>query len=365
MSTQSMTKITTIDIRPLVESSIDESLHVLKKDRDREVVAKRHGLKDYQPHTLEQIGSELGITRERVRQIEKAAFQKIREQGLADSELHTAILDSIQETGGIIQLDRLLSSLELDDQERPNVTYLVRIMPNLELVEQNEELSPVVTMSNPYNRQTVIQLHGQLQAITKSYGRPVKFDKILGAIDGPHERTAIEELAIASKLVTDLDGYWGLTIWPEVNPRSIRDKTYLVLKKAGRPMHFTEIADKISKLDANPKQVTTQAVHNELIKDARFVLIGRGIYALAEWGYQAGTVSDIIEQILREESPLSREEIIKRVLARRQVKVATIALNLQEKPQFERAGKGLYRLKDGFVPEPRKRRGRPRSNEAV
>lgn len=362
MSTQAMTKTTTIDVRPLVESLIDESLRVLKKDRDREVVAKRHGLKTYQPHTLEQIGSELGITRERVRQIEKAAFQKIREQGLTESELHTAMLDSIQETGGIIQLDRLLSALELDANERPDVTYLVRIMPDLELVEQNEELSPVVSLSDPYSRQTVIQLHSQLHDATKSHGKPVKFDKIAGAIDGPHARTALEELAVASKLVTDLDGHWGLAVWPEVNPRSIRDKTYLVLKKAGRPMHFTEIADKISKLDANPKQVTTQAVHNELIKDARFVLIGRGIYALAEWGYQAGTVSDIIEQILREESPLTREEIIKRVLARRQVKVATIALNLQEKPQFERVGKGLYKLQDGYVAEPRKRRGRPRNN---
>lgn len=362
MSIQAMPDTTIIDVHPLVESLIDESLRVLKKDRDREVVVKRHGLKNFQPHTLEQIGSELGITRERVRQIEKAAFQKIREQGIADNDLHSSILTSIDGTGGIIQLDNLLNKLELDSVERPNVTYLVRIMPDLELIELSDELSPVVTITEPYNRQAILHLHRQLHDATKSYGKPVKFNKIAGAIDGPHARTALEELATASKLVTDLDGQWGLASWPEVNPRSIRDKTYLVLKKAGRPMHFTEISDKISKLDANPKQVTTQAVHNELIKDARFVLIGRGIYALAEWGYQAGTVADIIEQILREESPLTREEIIKRVLSRRQVKVATIALNLQEKPQFERVGKGLYKLQDGFVAEPRKRRGRPRNS---
>ena len=110
-------------------------------------------------------------------------------------------------------------------------------------------------------------------------------------------------------------------------------------------MHFTEIANSIGKLKANPKKVTTQAVHNELIKDKRFVLIGRGIYALAEWGYQAGTVADIIEEILKEESPLPKDEIVRRVLARRQVKVTTIALNLQEKSQFERVAKATYQLK--------------------
>jgi DNA-directed RNA polymerase delta subunit len=337
---------------------IDESLLVLKKDRDREVVAKRHGLKNYAPHTLEQIGSELGITRERVRQIEKSAFGKIREQGIVENDLHAAIIASLQETGGIMRLKRLLESLELDEQMQPNLTYLVRIMPDLDLIEHNDQLAPVVAFAEVYGHQDVLDLHSQLHASASAQGRPVKFEKIVKAIDGPHTRSTLEELAIASKLITQLDGHWGLVSWPEVNPRSIRDKTYLVLKKSGRPMHFTEIADKISRLDANPKQVTTQAVHNELIKDSRFVLIGRGIYALAEWGYQAGTVADIIEQILREQSPLAREEIIKRVLARRQVKVATIALNLQEKPQFERVGKGLYKLQDGFVAEPRKRRGR-------
>ncbi len=359
MSTETVTDNQLTDVRPLVESLIDESLAVLKKDRDREVVIKRHGLKQHQPHTLEQIGSELGITRERVRQIEKAAFSRIREQAEHDHELHGAIVAQLDTAGGILQLARLLDTLSLSSNEEANVTYLVRVMPDIELIEHNDELYPVVTLLDPYSKDVVMSLHRDLQSAAKNYGKPLKFDKLVAVVDGPHSRVALEELAQASKLLTQLDGHWGLVAWPEVNPRSIRDKTYLVLKKAGRPMHFTEIADKIGKLAANPKQVTTQAVHNELIKDPRFVLIGRGIYALAEWGYQAGTVSDIIEQILREESPLSREEIIKRVLARRQVKVATIALNLQEKPQFERVSKGMYRLQDGFVSQPRKRRGRP------
>lgn len=164
-------------------------------------------------------------------------------------------------------------------------------------------------------------------------------------IDGPHKSEALQQLALTSHSISKLDDMWGLSKWPEVNPRSIRDKIYLVLKGANHPMHFTEIAKSIGDLKANPKSVTTQAVHNELIKDSRFVLIGRGIYALSEWGYKAGTVADIIEEVLKTESPLPKDQIIERVLARRQVKPSTIVLNLQEKPQFERVGKGVYGLK--------------------
>jgi len=147
--------------------------------------------------------------------------------------------------------------------------------------------------------------------------------------------------------LTTYDNKWGLTSWPEVNPKSIKDKAYLVLREQHKPLHFTQIAKYIQEFGVNQKSVTTQAVHNELIKDKRFVLIGRGIYALAEWGYTHGTVADTIKDILKEESPLHKDEIIKRVLKRRQVKPATIILNLQEKDQFERVAKATYRLKKG------------------
>jgi len=346
-------------ISQLVESLIDESLLILKKDRDRVVVAKRHGIKAHNQHTLEQIGSELGITRERVRQIEKAAVAKIREQFEVTNAAREALVAHVADRGGMSQLTSVADALALDERDIPNLAYLVRITPEVLLVEQTDEISPLVVLSKDYSYESVTQLHQALSQALVTLAKPVKFDKLHAVIDGPHQATALQELAGASRRITSLDGNWGLITWPEVNPKSIRDKTYLVLKKAGRPMHFTEIADKITHLQANPKSVTTQAVHNELIKDSRFVLIGRGIYALAEWGYQAGTVADIVAQILQEESPLSREEIIKRVLSRRQVKVATIALNLQEKPQFQRVAKGMYALDAEHIPAVRKRRGRP------
>src|SRR2546430_17351577 len=132
-----------------------------------------------------------------------------------------------------------------------------------------------------------------------------------------------------------------------VNPKNIRDKIYVILKENGKHMHFNEISAAIKDSDFKRKDATTQAIHNELIKDKRFVLIGRGIYALKEWGYQKGTVSDIIIEVLREAGePLHRDEIVRRVLKSRFVKETTILLNLQGKAHFKRVAKATYALDD-------------------
>ena len=71
---------------PLPEEQVELSLRsqALKEalgalsDRERQVVVLRYGLTDAEPKTLEEIGRRLGLTRERVRQIESRALQKLR-----------------------------------------------------------------------------------------------------------------------------------------------------------------------------------------------------------------------------------------------------------------------------------------------
>ena len=155
----------------------------------------------------------------------------------------------------------------------------------------------------------------------------------------------VRALASVSKLLAHLKDSWGLVKWPTVNPKNIRDKIYVILAENGKPMHFSEIAESIKDSSFKRKNVTTQAIHNELIKDSRFVLIGRGIYALNSWGFDRGTVADIIADVLKQsDTPLHRDEIVKRVLKSRQVKETTILLNLQSKPQFKRVAKATYAL---------------------
>ncbi len=324
--------------------AIDELLSLLKKDRERDILIRRHGIKNKPVQTLEQIGSELGITRERVRQIEKSALTHIANQAKTKAGLSKMLVDTIKQTGGVVQMYNLLDLLELDTSSSAELYFYIRLLPDISILDKSDLYDNIVIHEKLIKPATLHSVHQSIIDALTIAKKPLKLDKLLLQIALPLDDNLIRQLLQASHKIVQLDNYYGLSTWPQVNPKSIRDKIYFVLHRAGRPMHFSEIASQIQKLKTNPKKVTIQAVHNELIKDKRFVLIGRGIYALDEWGYQAGTVADIIEEILKEESPLSKEEIVRRVLARRQVKATTIALNLQEKPQFERVGKGTYQL---------------------
>ena len=107
-------------------------------------------------------------------------------------------------------------------------------------------------------------------------------------------------------------------------------------------MHFTEVAKGIEKLFGRETHPAT--THNELIKDGRFVLVGRGMYALKEWGYVQGVVRDVIRNILRENGPLTKDQIIEKVLKERHVKPGTVVVNLQNQKYFKRGKDGKFVL---------------------
>ena len=66
----------TVIVREL-RSYLDEALETLS-DRERQVLRMRFGLDDGECRTLEDIGQQFGVTRERIRQIEAKALKKMR-----------------------------------------------------------------------------------------------------------------------------------------------------------------------------------------------------------------------------------------------------------------------------------------------
>ncbi|MFZ3009798.1 MAG: hypothetical protein WA030_02135, partial [Candidatus Microsaccharimonas sp.] len=222
--------------------------------------------------------------------------------------------------------------------------FIATLAPGLTVIDENDHYFSAVGIAEYGDEKKIRARVDEIVSIIKANGQPMSLDQLHDALNYEHP-SHVSALASISKQLAHLKTSWGLTKWPTVNPKNIRDKIYVILSDNKKPMHFSDIAKSIKDSSFKRKDVTTQAIHNELIKDKRFVLIGRGIYALDNWGYSKGTVSDIIAQVLKDsKEPLHRDEIVKRVLKSRQVKETTILLNLQSKSQFKRVAKATYTL---------------------
>lgn len=332
------------------EQFVQDILITIERDREREIIARRFGLFD-RKETLEQIGELLGITRERVRQLEKAVIARLKaqaEQGQLPhiETIEEALVTRLSEKGGVARVTNLSSTLtgENSRTDQSRVAFLAALCPQLILIEDTDHYHQAVGIQAQADEKAIKEAVGTLITTIKKIGEPSKMD-VIAQEAKMTDITTSEALASISKDLATLNDFWGLIKWPMVNPKNIRDKIYVILKNHGKHMHFNEIAEAIKDSEFKRKDVTTQAIHNELIKDKRFVLIGRGIYALKEWGYKKGTVADIITEVLREANePLHRDEIVKRVLKSRFVKETTILLNLQGKDQFKRVAKATYEL---------------------
>lgn len=335
-----------------LEKHVKAVLSVIDKEREREIIARRYGLFE-RKETLEQIGELLGITRERVRQLEKSVVAKLKEMAekgeiSAITTSEEILVDKLQENGHVMRTTNLASALTgLKKPHRltvSRVAFLADIAPEIELINDTDDFHQAASIKKHSPADYVKDSVKKIISAIKELGKPHPTEEIAKRV-GHNDHKHTHALASVSKHLATLNGHWGLIKWPTVNPKNIRDKIYVILKENGSHMHFNEIAEAIKDSEFKRKDVTTQAIHNELIKDKRFVLIGRGLYALNEWGYKKGTVSDIITSILKDAGePLHRDEIVKQVLKNRYVKETTILLNLQSKPEFKRVAKATYAL---------------------
>jgi len=334
-----------------LERTVEDVLDTIERDREREIISRRFGLFD-RKETLEQIGELLGITRERVRQLEKAVMIRLKAAAKQElphiKEIEALFTEKLREMGEVARLTDLTPALTPENSriDQARVSFLAQLCPKLAVIDENDYFYQAVGLTAQHDEKKIRDQVGKIIDAVKKIGEPTNIDKIAEAV-GDKDSRHVQALASISKQIATLNNRWGLVKWPMVNPKNIRDKIYVILHDHGKPMHFNEIAKAIKDSSFRRKDVTTQAIHNELIKDKRFVLIGRGIYALKEWGYDKGTVADVIVKVLKKaDEPLHRDEIVKRVLKSRQVKETTILLNLQGKQQFKRVAKATYTLAD-------------------
>lgn len=338
--------------------TVIEDLFLVLTDKEREVIVRRFSLNEKPRQTLEHIGQYFGVTRERIRQIENIALLKLRRH-ISNSQLksiNSVAKELLETNGGIMKENDIVAGiLNAIGKDSPLdgkiITLALSIDSELSKNERTGTFEPAwrFDVISIYN---IRKITDSAEKYLKKQKKVIKFCDIYRFIqkqDLFHDKQATAELIKSCLLIDnrmhEVEEGWGLMEWREVNPRSIKDKAIIVLRTEKRPMHFIDISNKISEVGIQKKVTTTQAVHNELIRYDEFVLVGRGLYALQEWGYKPGTVADVIVEILKEKGPLSKKEIIREVQKQREVQIGTISLNLQKNEHFVRVGRAVYDYK--------------------
>lgn len=319
--------------------------------RSQEIIKKRYGISVPEPETLEQIGREYKITRERVRQIIVDALKKINKKIDGDDfkSIEDNILFTIVENNGIIEEEKIVLNLSGGNKNVANAVVFVQMLSKRISVVEEKGLIKKSWLASREVINRVNELSKEVQEIFKREQKPLKAEEIVKKIQAKKsefsETEIVNLLDVMAGFAKNAFDKWGLFDWKEINPKGTREKIYIVLKERNKPLHFVEIAQHIDQYQLSKKKAHPQTVHNELIKDNRFVLIGRGIYALKEWGYQEGTVKDILKDILnKSKKPLTRDEILEQIFKMRKVKKSTVMINLNNPAYFTKE-KNHYSIK--------------------
>lgn len=339
--------MTTLSFKPAILTK--RLLDTLPK-RSKDILARRYGLdKSTKAQTLESIGDLYNITRERVRQVEEYSLANIRksEEFKKSESLFTELKTLIISLGGIVSETTLLETLSKDKKTQNQIHFLLALGNEFTKRKENSQFQSRWSVD--------LKLAEQIEESIKKLYKNLKDEDIVPESDmissflehlqDVSEQYKKEEilrrwLQMSKNVNSNPLGEWGRAESPNINVKGMRDYAFLVIRKHGSPIHFREVADQITKVFNKKAHIAT--CHNELIKDSRFVLVGRGLYALQEWGYASGVVRDVIKQLIDKHGPLTREEIIEKVLKERYVKDNTIMVNLQNLKNFKKDAKGRY-----------------------
>jgi hypothetical protein len=319
-------------------------------ERARDVIEKRYGLGEKTEHmTLESIGKKYSITRERVRQIENHALGVIRKSKEYQKEkgAFDELKDSIKSIGGIIAEEDLLDYFAKDGGSKNQVHFMLVVGEQFTREKEDDHFKHRWHV----DKELADKIHASLKKLYNELNDddliadPDMIESFLEYVREVADEYKDDEvvkrwLSVSHRIGKNPLGEWGKIESPNIKAKGMRDYAFLVIRKHGSPIHFREVAKAITEYFNKKAHVAT--THNELIKDDRFVLVGRGLYALKEWGYMSGVVKDVIKKIIEKNGPMVRDKIVEKVLKERYVKENTILVNLQNPKYFYKDKEGKY-----------------------
>lgn len=350
----------------LPERTIDfaevmSSLLGLLTSKEKSIIERRYLAQSEKKETLESIGKSYSITRERVRQIESVAIKKLARISLEPSVryIHELAYSILINHGKVMSEDLLVSEMLKKLKNSPNMNIeamklAIHVSDKMIKQERNQIFRPF-WYTRDIDVKDIKKAIKDIRYALAQQGSVLPLESLSSRLFSLSPERTQSLLHIHWGFLKTSEG-WGLKTWRTINPRSIKDKILVTLKKIQKPLHFNDIVLHVLQDFDSPKKVTPQAIHNDLIRHEEFVLVGRGLYGLKEWDLPAGTVCDIIVSVLKEsKSPMKRQDIIKKVLKKRQIRVGTISLNLQKYPFFKRVGRAVYEYNAALDKRKRKR----------
>ncbi|MDD3284947.1 MAG: sigma factor-like helix-turn-helix DNA-binding protein [Patescibacteria group bacterium] len=329
-------------------------------DREKEIISKRYSLKDNEKATLDSIGKTYNITRERVRQIENIAIKKIK--NISDKidtikYLDGIINDTLSEYLGVLGEDTLIKKI-LEDKQNDEIDYNVikflidKVLSDKYLTEkENDEFLSIYRVKN-HDLEEFYDAINKIVELFNKRNQTIHRDELWQTYENEqdinfkndkiNENILLNYLNPSKKIQENPLGDLGLSDWKSIIPKRMSDKIYLIMKNLNKPLHFKDIADEINKMNFDKKIAHPATIHNELILDDKYVLVGRGIYALKKWGYEPGKVTEVVEKVLKENGPMSKDELIKKVSEKKLVKKTTINLAIINNKNVKKNKEGKY-----------------------
>jgi hypothetical protein len=331
-------------------AALTKRLLAAAPERAREVLINRFGLgTEPERETLEAIGERSSITRERVRQIEAAGLDAIRgSKAFKDATpAFEEMTRFIKNLGSIVPEDHLLAALGKDEKARNRFRFLLVLDSGFIRERETDDFLARwhvdhATAKNIHDALSKLYLSLSDEEVVSEGDLLGRFLEELKEVNDAYKNEEVLKrwLSISKNIGKNPLSEWGRSQAPAIKIKGVRDYAYLAIKRHGEPMHFSEVAKAISSMFS--KKAHTATTHNELIKDSRFVLVGRGLYALTEWGYKPGVVHEVIRELLVQKGPLKKEDIIKHVKRARFVKDNTILVNINDSRYFKRLKDGRY-----------------------
>lgn len=334
-----------------IYETIDELLSDLNS-READVIKKRFGINS-KPLSLEKIGKEYGITRERVRQIEDKALKKISHKSLQLAFFEKTLYPIINDLLGDLKIKReifiyrkLNEIYDIKEEEMNILRFFFNIFEKIYYKEENRLFNSFLSTQKHFFEKGLKILNHLYNRLEKNKDTILKEEDVLKILLNeikihwniqPSVEEILEFLKISKVIKRNPLNEYGHFKHPRITPVLLKNKIKIIFEIEKRPLHFNEIHQKLLELSEIEdellpfvwkKRYTNHSIHNALLENDDFVKYGRGKYVLREWGYEEGHIIALMRKILEERKEVDVDELYEFIRNHKECAPATFRLYL-------------------------------------